>query len=333
VDIRLPLNPFGFLYKKFRAGYRSLCFGEQSNYDFGHAGIIMEYSQVDQNKKIRGRYQHGWYPYAEKEFWINDFIPTYVWNRDMLHKANMRGFRNFVAIGSSWLYFLEILKNRGLFNLTEIREGSVEELWVYGSHSTETYTVENERIIDFLNRANNSICKSKLVLLYDLDYQKLSSSLDIDQVGIPIVSIGPRNSSFYSDAHFFNLFHLLTDSQLVITNYPTSIFCYALSLGRDVKWLKDKNFEEASIMASDFASVSLQELMRLDIVTALEFRAFAMSELGYESIKSPDQLRALFQWNAGVGNKMRILFSLVRSAFSVIIKIFTRPKGLGFDKV
>jgi hypothetical protein len=322
----MPLKP---LYMKAYSGFRTLFFGEKSNYDFGTAEILMEYSNVSLEKKMRGRYQHGWYILPKKEFWINDYLPTYVWSKFMLEFAHSRGFHNFVAIGSSWLYFLELLKNRGLYDLTELRKGNLEELWVYGGHSTDSYSADSERLLEFLKCVRESQSPSKLLLLYDLDYQRISSIINVQDLGVGVVSIGPRNSSFYSKAHFFNLFHILTDSQLVVTNYPTSIVCYALSLGKDVRWHKDDDFNDASLSVDLYGSESLIEMMQLEIIPAIAYRPQALRELGSESLKSPEELRSLLLWNRGTRRRVRVLLFLAKNTFKLIYKIFLKPRGLG----
>ena len=325
-------QPLRWFCKKAKAGFRGLFFGEQANYDFGHAAILMEYSNVRHSKKLRGRYQHGWYIFAEKEFWINDYVPTYVWNHNMLEKAHARGFRDFIAIGSSWLYFLELLKNRGIYDLATLRKGAVEELWVYGGHSTATFEADINRLLSFLERAKESQSASKVILLYELDYQKIASYFKVEDFGVTIISIGPRNSSFYSKSHFFNLFHVLTDSQLVITNYPTSLVCYAISLGKDVKWLKDDDFNDAYLSVELYGTESLRQVMRLEIVNASEYRSFAMAELGSDSVKSPNELRQIFFWNVGFRNRVKVFLFLGRSASNLTLRVLKRPRGLDFKK-
>ncbi len=317
-----------FLFIKLRSGFRGLYKGEISNYDFGHAEILMEFARVDQRKRLKGRYQHGWYAFPERDFWINDYLPTYVWSSDMVHKANSRNFKNFQAVGSSWLYFLELLSRRGLLQLGNLKGGKIEEIWVFGSHSTKTHDAMMERLINFVLQAQASKASSKILLLYELDYQRVGEYIDLSQIKIPIMSLGPRSSSFYSKAHFFNLYHILVSAGLVVTNYPTSLVCYSLSLNKDIRWFKDEDFRDALHCVGLFGSSNLRDMMELDYVTAGDYKNFAMSELGFDSMRTPEELRDLFKWNSGLCNTLRVSWSLSINMLSIAVKALMNPWGV-----
>jgi hypothetical protein len=292
----------------------------------------MEYAGVTQKRKLRGRYQHGWYAFAERDFWINDYVKTYVWNKGMIDKASSRQFTDYHDIGSSWLYFLELLKRRGLIELADLNLGNIEELWVFGSHSTKSQKANMESLLNFVMRAKESPVSSKLVLLYELDYQFFIKSMNSINVDVPIISLGPRNSSFYSKSHFFNLYHLLVSSKLVITNYPTSLICYSLSLNKDVKWFKDDDFIDALNSVRTFGSFELQTLMEGEIVNAIKHKDFFMSELGINSMRSPEELRKLFFWNSGLRNSLRVFRYLIVQSIRVLARVLRKPSGVGYHK-
>lgn len=327
---------FGFLkffLAKIRIGTRFLFRGEESNYDFGHAEILMEYAGVNQKKKLRGRYQHGWYAFADRDFWINDYVHTYVWNQEMIHKAKARHFNDYLDIGSSWLYFLEVLKRRGLLDLVDLSMGKIDEIWVFGSHSTKSQKANMESLENFVMRAEESPARSKLVLLYELDYQFFIESMNSSSFTIPIITLGPRNSSFYSKSHFFNLFHLLISTKLMITNYPTSLVCYSISLNRDVRWFKDNDFLDALDAVKTFGSSQLHKLMESEKVDATEQKNFVMSELGINSMRSPEELRNLFFWNSGLYNSLRVLGYVCIQCVKVLTRVLKKPGGVGYPKV
>jgi hypothetical protein len=96
--------------------------------------------------------------------------------------------------------------------------------------------------------------------------------------------------------------------------------------------LKDDDFNDACISVDLYGSESLQQVMRLEIVNASEYKSFAMAELGCDSVKSPNELREIFFWNGGSRNMAKVFFFLGRSASYLTLGVLKRPRGLDFKK-
>lgn len=306
-------NGLRFRVNRFKSITLTNVVGEKENYDFGHASVFQEYAYVSQNKSLQGRYQHGWMAFPEIDFWKNNFARTYVWNDEMLLFAKNRNWSNFYSIGSSWLYFLEIMKRNGFFDVPGIDKKLYEELWVYGNHSTSACENELFEMEDFVAKAINSKVVNKAILLFYLDYEIVMRRFPNLREQIQVLTLGPRRDSFFANSHFTNLFWILRHSKVLVTEYPTSMVCYAISLGVDIEWFKNDSFNEAFEKAKANQQQDLQFLMSGDFARSEDFIDYVHGIMGKKIMKSPEEIRAYFKWNSGPRDNLCRIFTILQS--------------------
>ena len=316
--------------KKTTSLYKSLFFGETENSDFGHSLVLKEYANVDQHNKLRGRYQHGWLVFGEYGFWKNNFLPTYVWNKEYADIALKRGWKNFIPIGSSWLYFLELLSRKGLSLDQTLECRQIQELWVFGKHSTATYESNQAELKEFIKSAIDSSATNKVVLLYDTDYSIYLRKFPHLSSQISITTLGPRRNSIFSEAHFFNLFALLSKTETLVTDHPTSMVCYAVTLDVNILWHKNASYSQALAIADSWGSKQLQSFLREPKVLAHEYLPYIYRELGKESMKSEKDLREIFSWDLEPLKKSRLFLSLLSSSLVIPWRLVRSSWGTRF---
>jgi hypothetical protein len=308
-------NGLAFRFNRFKSITYSIIRGEKENYDFGHASVFQEYAYVSQKQSLQGRYQHGWIALPEIDFWKNNLVTTYVWNDEVLSLAKKRNWTNFHSIGSSWLYFLEIMERNGLYQKQKTGTELYEELWVYGNHSTfsnETALLEME---NFVANAIDSKVVKKAIVLYYLDYAAILQKYPDLQEKIQVFTLGSRRDSFFADSHFTNLFWILNQTRLVVTEYPTSMVCYAISLGVDVKWFKNNSFREALEKATSIRQHDLVLLMSGEYAYSDDFIGYVNRVLGKDIMKSPEEIRDYFKWKPG---KLNFFYRVFTTAIAMV---------------
>lgn len=307
-----------FRFKRFKSVTYSNVYGEKENYDFGHASIFQEYAHVSQRKSLQGRYQHGWIAFPGIDFWKNNLVTTFVWDNEMLSLAKKRNWSNFHAIGSSWLYFLEIMERNGLYQKHKAGNELFEELWVYGKHSTFSNETTLSEMENFIEMAIDSKVVKKALVLYYLDYAVILEKYPNLQEKIQVLTLGSRRDSFFANSHFTNLFWILSQTRLVVTEHPTSMVCYAISLGVDVRWFKNNSFCDTFEKATRIRDHDLVLLMSGEFACSGDFIEYVNRVLGKDIMKSPEEIRDCFNWRPG---KLSFFYKFFTTAHAVLYSL------------
>ena len=277
------------------------------NIDYGNLFILNEFAEVPLGTKVIGRIQHGWAAgHKSGTPYLNNFIDTFVWSKESEKWARSKKWDNFHAIGAPWLYLLELLKRDGWDTKKENFENrQIDELWVYGAHSMSTDQLLESDLFDFLNTAKNSSAKNRIVLLSYTDYDKLKKD-DFDYFqDMKIVTLGHRRNLASSNSHLFRLFDLLSNVKVVHIDHPSTLLLYAISVGCAINWVKGKAFSTAVSEARAKGLKSLTSLYEVNFLESGKFMDFADQELGKTSLRSPAELRELFNWRLNKSSKIR----------------------------
>jgi hypothetical protein len=287
---------------KFKEVLTAWIVGGIENDVFGNRLILAEYAGVNHKRVIPGRLQHGWA--FNQLYYKNNLIDTFVWDYPSRVAANNNGWRNFWDIGAPWLYLLEILKRDGWkTNRNYIGSHSINELWVFGNHTnsdgnhaSSELPLPSTELINFLRYARNSIEPNSLVLLYFSDFDSVKTFNPELLEGLEVVTLGQRNASATSRAHLFRIFHLLSSTNTIVLDYPTTLFFYAATLDCNIKFLDVPALETAKFTTLQSGNIRLHEILSQQEFRGGELRDFALNELGYQSMKTPHELRRLFDW-------------------------------------
>jgi len=287
------VHPVGKIYQNLRA----IWLGSPENLVYGNSSILSHYAGV-KNRKIRGRYQHGWPAHSANDlYYKNDFLPTFTWNEEAEDAALRKGWKNFKSIGSPWLYLLEILRADGWdTNRREPISVLGKTLWVYGRHGLVDQSLPSEHLLNFLDEANLNSVQGDFCLLYFEDFDSLAQ-VDLKRfANLEIVTLGQRSSSFISDAHLVRLFHVLKSCSRINIDHPSTLALYALTLGIEINWIRNKTWLESLQKAKSLGLDELCEFMQSNSKNSLYFTEYASAKLGRSSLKSRSELRQVLGW-------------------------------------
>ncbi len=266
---------------------------------YGIRKILCEYAKVTSSRMIQGRIQHGWvYSNTQRTLIRNSLLDTYVWSSVSESHLRGLGFNNIFAIGSPWLYLLKIVKNLGwrINSIEEKENRKIDELWIYGSHSVTTQSDLDPNLLDFLNAASSSSAVSKKVMLYYVDFFSLDAVQKEQFQDLEIfTSLGSRLQSASSESHLFNVFHILNSTKKIVINVPTSALLYAISLNCEVQWFKSEGYWSSLENAKNLQDEALVSVLENASISQTELMRFAMTELGLNSIKSPEDLASILR--------------------------------------
>jgi hypothetical protein len=308
-------NDIGSKIGKIHYLIRSALNGATENSDYGNDSILREYIE-DKSIKIRGRIQHGWaVASVGKTYYLNDLLPSYLWSTESQEHANSLGWKNVNTIGAPWLYLLENLKSNG-FMAKQKASSSTEltRLWVFGAHSNLVNEVGLEEISKFLELAQEDSRKCRvIVLLSYLDYETYKILLGTEYTNLDIKTLGVRRGGSSSNAHLYNLFHLLNESDEVVIDHPSTLVLYALSMRKKVFWLRNSAFVQTISVLESMKDKKIVSIMNGEINSVNDLETYALEQLGFENIKSKSELRCLIKKNNN-------LFMIVTKMFVSIIR-------------
>jgi hypothetical protein len=301
-------------------------FGRSSeNEIYGIRRIFCEYAGVDSNSLIFARIQHGWVSSNIQRTLIkNDLVETFVWNQESRNHCAALGLKRVIPIGSPWLYMLEIARRLGWpVSKSSNSERKIDELWIYGAHSTKIQTGDlDSQLLDFLDAANKSDRKTVHVMLFYVDFFLVEEYVKVKYPNLTVfTSLGGRLHSSSADSHLFNLFWILNNSKRVVLDVPTTALLYAITMGCDVSWHKNKNYDSIlrdSIQRDDSNLVSLLTITGETTQTIIDI---ANRELGLESFKSPEEIRALFRWKSDANFSFFNYFVTLKYLFTLPYKV------------
>jgi hypothetical protein len=273
--------------------------GATENEDYGNAQILREYCSVNRNRKIRGRIQHGWIFYDESaNYYKNDYARSFVWNSKAVDWSISKGYSRFVAIGAPWLYLLELLKRDGWETTVKpTSERFIEELWVFGNHGVTADTVQGKTFLNFLLKFQESVAENKLLILYYRDFDYLKVNFPELTLNLPIVTVGQRTNSASSTAHLFRLWHLLSQTKKFVTEFPTTMSVYAMTLKCKTLFIEGEELDNVITKCENLSETLLVDLFQnkdLDLNLVSEF---AYKSLGKDSLMNPVELSRTLGWS------------------------------------
>lgn len=296
--------------RKICSVLRGSLHGAVENSDYGNDSILREY--IDDNKiTIRGRIQHGWaIASVGKTYYLNDLLPSYLWSTESHEHAISRGWRNVYVIGAPWLYLLENLKSKGFNHVNDASYADCKRsLWVFGSHSNLADEVGCEHIRRFLDLAmQDTRTNNVTVLLSHLDFNTYKFQLGDRYKELNILTLGERRGTSSSEAHLYNLYHLLNKTDVVVIDHPSTLVLYALSLRKKVRWVQNSSFAAAVSILENMEDKKIVSIMKDEITSEDELQSYALEQLGYRNIKPREELLLMFREN---NNYWRILKKMI----------------------
>jgi hypothetical protein len=291
--------------------FKSIASGAEENLDYGNLHVLNEYAGVPIGLPILGRIQHGWVVRNKSEtYYTNNFMSTFVWSTKSLTWARDLGWRNFEAIGAPWLYLLENLKSDGWVPDSSGAKlnATIDELWIPGLHQVSIESGFDSDVSEFLSKANSSKAKIKLVLLSYIDFDRLPNNVRSLYPNLEIVTLGHRRGSSSSNSHLVRIFHLLMNSKKIVIDFPTSLALYAMSVGSQIEWLKNNSYEQGLTLCDKTQNLELKAILEGEIQDTDLLKRYSLKALGSENLKTPEEIRRIFRWDAYVPFKLVRLF-------------------------
>lgn len=227
-------------FSHFSHEYR---FSEQ--YAYGHREILLEAAGLVPDTPIYGRVQHGWdplltepartfRPFLLREAW------QWVWTSQNEALGRLRGVRKVKAIGAPWLYLLD-QHDVSLFQPRLHHQ--VGRFLLMPSHLNEMSSIDFHKLQMVQARSYASV-DSWTVMLHGLDFMTKAirdlytdAGFFITTAGWPVVSQGVRPpSSNIGDrlSYLENIFHVMRNVEVLLTDDVGTHVLYASSLGVDV---------------------------------------------------------------------------------------------------
>jgi len=291
----------------------------EEQFMYGHREALLHYSQennseLDNTNILLGSIDHAWY-YSESIWRLRTKNPfklanRYVWN-DRQSELSNPAYRT-VAVGAPWLY---MLNNLGLdpTNIKVRLPKSKNKVIIFPAHNTG-YLFSFD-LLGSIEEFKSLIPKNSdvTVCLYWLDfcdpairnaYQK--QGWKVESVGATLRGSQPDISNGGRPSVLIEMFSLLKDTSLFITDDISTGLFYALSLNSTVQFIETqslKYFNETWIdyqrnnnpkalknrkgfysTAIDWASNYFNEIFETK-THPRKFLDFSWDELGYEAFK------------------------------------------------
>jgi hypothetical protein len=280
---------------------------------YGHREIIFNEAGLEADNLLIGILQHGIGPtFTLHSDWPTprhfDLQRTPLWVFSKTNETDLRnlGVKNVKAIGSPWLYQLKNAVKKD----SESKNASRDYCLVFPSHTHFMY-IEKTTIEEISIRIKfwKKLAKNDriIICLYWVDFldqrwQKAARLEDVELtcVGVgatdPIWSKSPSRLEYYSNLH-----KLIEGSIYCIFEGFTSAIFYASSLKKPFG-IFSTDFEERKIEANAGFSKEHSWLLfnaraNLKDINANEaFSEKSMDLLGYDQIRSKDELLMILEW-------------------------------------
>jgi hypothetical protein len=266
------------------------------NADYGHRSILSSYCSYGTGHRygsILGVVQHGWLPDAgfDRTARLPPFAPVFVWNRRNLEclRDSRPSKARIVAIGSPFLYLDALMEKEPARQYSPPAQGTIVYPY-HGMYDAEVAGDHSAYAHEIRDREEGAIT----ICLYWSDYQREQIRRSYEALGLAVVCHGTR----YDDAFLYRQYTTLRLHRRVIGNRVSSAIWYGGALGKSVEVYGDvfgTSIEESRAF-DDEQQRRWPDLTRGGAHGG-EAVKLARSELGYEYLRSPEELRQLFGWS------------------------------------
>ena len=275
---------------------------------WGHKYILAKYCNVDP-KPIFGSIQHGVYSLEEEKNWRlgRSFqkIPFFCFSNFFYKKCKKEKEKNVKAIGSPFLYLDKIYTKKHKANGTLVfpaHSGFYKKKigFIYKYYKNQiSFDHDN-----FINNVEKYNTPPYTVSIIQDDYQQISKYYK--RKNWKIFTAGNRNNKLF----LINIYKIISKHKYAVFCEFTSALYYCMYLGLKVRMavksassknIKFFNNKTSVIEKEIFKSYKKKypEILsgRLNINLA---KNIAKDRMGYNFIKSPDELKNILGWNSTI---------------------------------
>ncbi len=268
---------------------------DHTNHWYGHAHILAEYCGFDPASPppIRGVIQHGWtfvhgFGYKHLTDWS---MRKFSWSDTARKRGHLLGWRNYIPIGSPFLYLLKLHPDS-----SEKREGTI---W-YPFHGTVDYEKTSGNHHELVEQIQATETGPVTVCLYYVEYDNPKIRAVYENAGFRVITHGHRGNQWQgTDRHF--LYRQLTELRRhsrVASNRLITAALYGVAAGCELAIYGDPMILEGA--KKGFDGTNLLKPMWPDFfgttTDATKVRKLAMRELGADYVRQPQELKYLLGW-------------------------------------
>lgn len=280
----------------------------KQNSDYGHKAILASACGMLDERPIWGVVQHGWSAY---DGWSPNHplprgLPRYVWSRNALDRMPATRTRApYHVIGSPFAYLMRDGQSHGW-----LRPARGREVMAFPLHSSETTAVVGNHA-EYAERLRTQEGRPISVCLYWLDYQKPELRDAYVRHGHRVTTLGTSRR----DRLFIpKWLRLLDGVGRVVSNRLCTAVVYAAALDVSAQVYGDA----MHVPAEDDPGTPGVKSPRAKDGDAIS-PDWARKELGFDSLRSPQELRDCLGWSGvrlatgGLLDSVLTVRSVVRS--------------------
>ena len=278
---------------------------------YGHRSILLRYLGV-KDQRIFGSFQHGWYKknidYTVRKF--NTFIPYFAWN-ETIYKNAKKNRNNKVFITGSPFIYLDKLKKKKF-------KGKGVLFFPAHNYPVSEKNFHDKKIdyikfnhIDYIKKIKKLARGPYTVSIYYSDFSKKIAKI-YRQQGWTVKISGNRQDPKALD----KLYNLINKSEYIISSEPSTSILYSLFLKKKTRIIFDKTkYKNTTYYKSHLNILKKKDKIYKDLYKKFVFGSeainFANKELGYNHLKSKDELRNILGLNSNIKKIFKIVISKI----------------------
>ena len=257
----------------------------RGNEFYGHRAILAEYAGLTRPTPIRGMVQHGWslatgLPDRRRRV---ERLPAFVWSERNVRRCADADHRNVTKIGAPFLYLRE---------LADVPPSpAAPSTILYPYHTSEWDPLEgsHNNVIEAVKEREEGPVTA---CLYWLEFENTEIRRTYEDAGFRVICHGRRDDPGFLRRQFDEL----ARHSRVITNRTCTALFYGGAMGREI----DVYGEVFAWVGGTQAAIDAQEQAFPDLVRGDlsndDMLALSEQELGFDGLRSPDELRDLLGW-------------------------------------
>lgn len=274
-----------------------------ANHFYGHAAIMARYAGLDETPPILGYLQHGWN--LHDGFAVGTaFAPVYprlVWSEVVARRAWATGLRHLKVVSAPWHYLVLLEPETGADTAEQEREGTI----VYPFHGWEGQQIvgshdEYARVLrDTEGDVPITMC------LYFNDFEDVGIRRTYERHGFRVITHGQRGyMGVGHDPEFLRRQLVeLRRHRRVVSNRLGSALLYGASVGAEIGVYGDPMVigNDHAVLGGMAKQQRLFPELHQVAVPADVAREAVVTELGWDVVLSPAEVRRTFGWEDAAG--------------------------------
>ncbi len=274
-----------------------------ANHFYGHAHIMGRYVGADYAPRIWGYLQHGWN--MHDGFAVGTVFapgyPKFVWSHACARRGWAAGMRDFMVVGSPWLYLLRLEKQEEWLAAEPARSGTI----VYPFHGWEGQQVlgSHARYLDQIRATEGDVPITVCLHWNEFDNDKVRE--EYESAGVRVITHGQRGYLWKGteQAFLYRQLDEMRHHRRVVSNRLSSAILYAASAGLEVGVYGDPMHLELdhAILGGVSKPQRMWPEMHQAAVPVDYARQVALEELGSDDLLRPEEVIDAFGWTPELG--------------------------------